>query len=476
MALSVLSVEAVPAPRDGVDPELARHVGDVSRPQRLPPRPDLRHLPGEPSLLRGLVAFADWQKRGAAHLRDQVQRFGPVYKWPLPHYTMVVVADLEAAARIGRNTDGAWSAALGWMTYLNGIDDTSDLTPGATDFEAHKDVRRLLQPGFSPAALGGYLDLARPLIESAVDGWVARGRVPFRREVRALLAKVSSRIFLNDDRRGPVLDRALDAAWSTPNAIFRNRWLSPTWRRGQDGYSTLRDTLRAMVPERRASGGKDLFSRLCAEPNDVAWLDDEGLVRMFIGVMFGAFDTTSAALSSMAYLLARHPEWQDRVREEALALGPGSLTPALAQRLEVTDRCWRETLRFFPVSGGVPRCALRTIEVARQRLPAGTFVLATSGSSGRDADWWTDPERFDPNRFAEGRAEDKKRPGLFLPFGVGVHACIGSMLATLEAKAFWHVMATRCRFRLARDYEGLHSFATPIGQVSGEVELQIERL
>jgi cytochrome P450 len=86
-----------------------------------------------------------------------------------------------------------------------------------------------------------------------------------------------------------------------------------------------------------------------------------------------------------------------------------------------------------------------------------------------------DPQRFDPDRFSEARAEDKKHKGLFLPFGAGAHACIGLQLATAEAKGFWHAMLTRCRFRLERDYEGRHGFG-PFGMVSGNVALVIERL
>jgi cytochrome P450 len=60
-----------------------------------------------------------------------------------------------------------------------------------------------------------------------------------------------------------------------------------------------------------------------------------------------------------------------------------------------------------------------------------------------------------------------------LPFGSGAHSCIGMHLSTVEAKAFWHAMLTRCRFRLARDYQGRHTFA-PLGAVSGDVKLALE--
>jgi len=136
---------------------------------------------------------------------------------------------------------------------------------------------------------------------------------------------------------------------------------------------------------------------------------------------------------------------------------------------------WKETLRLFPVAGDVPRTTLRDVQLGQWRIPAGAGVIPFIATVLQDGSWWTDPQTFDPDRFSEGRAEDKKHKGLFLPFGAGAHACIGLQLATTEVKGFWHAMLTRCRFRLERDYEGHHGF-TPIGTVSGDVALVVERL
>ena len=116
---------------------------------------------------------------------------------------------------------------------------------------------------------------------------------------------------------GCALDRALAAFWKAPFALVKNPWLSLAWRKAMRGHRTLRDALEPKVAERRVRGGTDLFSRLCDASRGVDWLDDAGLVRLFIGVMAAAFDTTSLALTSMVYLLAKHPEWQERLRAEA---------------------------------------------------------------------------------------------------------------------------------------------------------------
>jgi cytochrome P450 len=412
-------------PTDFVDPVLARLAGDVARPRRVVPitRADLSHVPGKgPGFLRSVSALAQYMRRGADFVAEHADRYGPVSRWPYRDGLSVLVTDPILASRIARNQDQTWSAALAWTSFFEGFDFSDGLA--FLDFEPHKEARKWLQPAFAPSALGDYVAAAMPLLERAVDRWIARGKVAFKPEVRGLLASVSSRIFVGDDRK--------------------------------------------------ARGGKDLFSRLCREVDDSAMAGD-AMVRLFMNVMLGAFDTTSAGLTSMAYLLAKHPSWQEKLRAEAMTTVGEPFTPEHAQEMDTTDRAWRETLRVYPVVSGIPRRALRDTEVGGLRVPAGTMVFAMIGPAQRDGDWWTSPKRFDPDRFSPKRAEDKRRPGLFMPFGAGPHACIGSQLSTLEAKAFWATMLSRCSFRLARDYRARHTY-TPMGMVSGDVDLVVERV
>ncbi len=457
-----------------VDPAIARLAGDVARPARTPPvTRGLDHLPGRRGgWIQSVRWIRDFMSRGADAVSDHVARYGPVSRVPFRLGEAVLVCDPELVSRLARNGDQAWSAALAWKSFFDGIGLRESL--GTIDFEVHKDARRVLQPAFAPAALASYLSAASPLIEQAAEGWLARGEAPFKKEVRALLASVSSRIFLGDVANGPMLDRALRETWSGPYAVVKNRWLSPTWRRSLRGHRTMFEALVAMIPERRARGGADFFSRLCSETLPADWSDDETLVGQFVGVMLGAFDTTSAGITSMAYLLARHPDWQERLRQEAMDAGPGPLGLQQVQALEVTDRVWKETLRFYPIISGIPRCALRDLELGGFAVPAGTYAFGMIGPAQRDASWWTNPRTFDPDRFSAARAEDKKKPGLFMPFGAGAHACIGLQLATLEVKAFWHAVLRRGRIRLKHDYEARHTY-TPMGSVSGDVDLVFER-
>jgi cytochrome P450 len=461
-------------------PSIAERVGDVSRPcAGVKPNRNVGHLPGRSGYIEGFKTIWHWRNHGKDFLASEAKRFGPVFRLPFGPHNLIAVADPATVSTIARNEDRVWSTALAWRTLFEGIDPRSPTVdmPVSFDFETHREVRQILQPAFSPAAVQGYVDLAAPIFERVIDGWLEAGRTTFKPDVRRLLATASSSIFIgiDDPEEAAMLDRALSAMWWGGVAPIKNRWLSGAWRRALKGYMTLSESLAARMAERRQSAGRDLFSRLCAESQAGSWLGDDGLVRLFIGVMAGAFDTTSAGLASMAYLLAKHPDWQERLRAEALATGDTRASYETTRHLNQTEWAWKETLRLLPVTSYLPRLALRETTLQGHRIPEGSYVAALMPPAMMDASVWTSPEQFDPLRFSDERAEDKKCKGAFLPFGSGAHACIGLHLATVEAKAFWHAMLTRCRFRLATDYDGHHGYA-PLGVVSGDVKLVVEPL
>jgi cytochrome P450 len=75
-------------------------------------------------------------------------------------------------------------------------------------------------------------------------------------------------------------------------------------------------------------------------------------------------------------------------------------------------------------------------------------------------EYWTDPARFDPERFAEPRREDKSHKFAWVPFGAGAHKCIGMHFGMLEVKAVIDAMVRNFEWRLPPDYEIPWSYIT----------------
>ncbi|MBL9104730.1 MAG: cytochrome P450 [Myxococcales bacterium] len=463
----------VESPAARAAPFIVERVGDVARPTAaLPAGRELAHVPGERGVLLGLTNVIKWMRRGVHHLDAQRERWGPVYKTKFGPMPAVCVADPELIAEILRNEDGVWSAAVAWWTYFGGLDPAGgpfDMAP-TLDFEPHRECRRLMQPAFTATASAGYLEILTPMLEQAIAGWQARGTIAAKPEIHRLLSLASARMFLGIEREGEFLERAIQDLWEAPLAVAHNRFVSRKWRRALAGFNRLQDALLAQIPARRAEGGKDLFSQLCLASRDEVGLADKTLVHTMIGVLLGAFESSASGITSLVYLLAHHPDWQERLRRELLALGPGRVAYADMRGLDDCELVWKETLRLFPVTGHVPRVALRDVTLGAWDIPAGTYVHVQLPTMMHHPRWWSEPLRFDPERFSPERAEDRRHKGVYLPFGAGAHACIGQFFSGVQAKAFLHALLTRCRVRLERDYVGHHTYGT-LGSVSGDIRV-----
>jgi cytochrome P450 len=91
-----------------------------------------------------------------------------------------------------------------------------------------------------------------------------------------------------------------------------------------------------------------------------------------------------------------------------------------------------EALRFFPPVNGLMRQTRADVQIAGVTVPAGQRVCLLLASANRDETVFTDPERFDPARFEARASAQFTAAGQIMPFGAGVHYCVGARLAQTE--------------------------------------------
>lgn len=143
-------------------------------------------------------------------------------------------------------------------------------------------------------------------------------------------------------------------------------------------------------------------------------------------------DNVAATLSWALWLLARHPEIQDRVRVEWTGVGAaaarGSVDPA---DYPVTGAVIRETLRLFPPVVQLVRDVTVDLDVEGRRLEGGFTAVLSLYAMHRNRQWWGQPDAFVPDRFLDG-VNDLQRRLVWLPFGTGPRGCVGSGFALVE--------------------------------------------
>jgi cytochrome P450 len=324
------------------------------------------------------------------------------------------------------------------------------------DFDEHKLHRRIMQGAFAREALLGYLSVLTPSIRRGLDAWQPRDGFLVFDHLKSMTLDLASEVFIGH-RPGPEAEQLNKAFLDTVRAatgIVRVGLPFTRWRAGLVGRRVLENYFRRELPEKRVSEASDLFSRLCrAQTEDGERFTDDDVVNHMIFVLMAAHDTTTITLCNMVYQLAKHPRWQDRLRDESRALGTDAPDFDQLARLTGAGLVMKEALRVTAPVPGLPRRATRDCEYKGFRIPAGSMVNISPWFTHTSPLYWNEPEKFDPERFDEHRAEDRKHPFQWVPFGGGAHKCIGLFFGEMEVKAILHQMLLRYRWSVPDGYE-----------------------
>jgi cytochrome P450 len=161
-------------------------------------------------------------------------------------------------------------------------------------------------------------------------------------------------------------------------------------------------------------------------------------------LLLAGHETTANSLSFALWLAALHPEWQQRLHEEARQVLTGeAATAADYSRLPLTWQHFAETLRLYPPVWVTARTAAERYTFRGLAIPKGSLLIAPQIVLHHDPRWWPDPERYDPMRFAgqspaqraqsASPRDDSSRPRFaWFPFGAGSRQCIGEGFAWME--------------------------------------------
>ena len=402
---------------------------------------------GAPIIGYSLVALMDVLK----FARKNYETYGPVGWAGLMGRKVVVAIGPDAAQAILLDKEKTFSAEKGWMFMIGPFFHGGVML---MDYDEHIYHRRILQQAFTRTRLVGYLDLMTPGITRGLDSWQPGHDFPLYSNTKQLLLELATEVFVGTEL-GPQakrLERAFEDAVRGGQAVIRTNVPGGMWSKGLRGRKVLADYFRRELPAKRNGGGNDLFSVLChAASEEGHTFTDEEIVDHMIFVLMAAHDTSTLALSMMGYLLGKHPEWQVRLRAESLALGKPTLDYDDLDRLPSLDLVFKETLRMFAPVGQQLRETLRDTELLGHFIPAGTPVMYAPYPSMRMEQWWSNPDVFDPERFA--RHEEKSHRYAWSPFGGGAHKCIGQQFANMTVKGVMHQMLLRYRWSVPSGYE-----------------------
>ncbi len=416
-----------------------------------PPGSGLRPVPGDagPPLVGYTLRLLREPMTWAQH---RFEAYGPV-SWMGAYGTRMVSAfGPDAAETVLINRDDVYSQA-GWDFFIKPFFPRGLML---LDFDEHLHHRRIMQQAFTRKRLRGYVQNMAPVIARGVDGWEPDERFLVYPALKQLTLDVATEVFMGvslGEQADRIVDAVIDAV-RAGTAVIRAPVPGGRWYRGLRGRARLERFFRRGVPHKRASDSDDLFAALChAEDEDGNTFTDEDVVNHMIFLMMAAHDTATITMSTMFYQLAKHPGWQERLREESRALGKPALDFPDLDELEAMEWVIKECLRLVAPVPSLPRRTVTDTDLLGHYIPEDTIVSVSPHFTHHMPEWWPRPETFDPERFAPGRREDKVHGHAFIPFGGGVHKCIGMYFGMMEIKATMHQILQRWRWRVDDDYE-----------------------
>jgi cytochrome P450 len=400
-------------------------------------------------------------------LLDARERFGDVVRFRLGPSVFHLVAHPDLIRQVLQERTDQYDKETRSTGRIRGMTGEGLLTAGG---ELWRRQRRLIQPAFRPVAVSGFLDGMAAATHAMLHRWerhAAAGQ-PFdvASEMMRLTCTIVGRSLFSTDVASDAeeVERAMEVLLTrTYSRLERLVELpeaipTPGRLRFRSALAAVDRVVSRILAARRqageGSGPADLLSRLvqARDEESGAGMSDGQLRNEVLTLLLAGHETTANALAWTFVLLARHPEIQERVRAEAMAV-LGDRDPAASDlpALAFTERVFREAMRLYPPIWAMERRAVRDDDLGGFRIPAGSTVVISPWVTHRHPAFWEEPARFDPERFLEERAAARP-PLAYLPFGAGPRFCVGSHFALAEALTILSLVARRWRLRLVEGH------------------------
>jgi cytochrome P450 len=311
--------------------------------------------------------------------------------------------------------------------------------------------RRTAAPVFRPNHVNSFIPAMIEAARRTRDRWAAMpsgAPLEANSEMMHLTFEIIMETMLSGagDVDTAAVERSMsDFLESTSWAIALSALRAPLWMpfpgkiRAERGQDYLRVFTARRVAERRASGERrdDLLSLMldAKDPETGEGLSEPDIVDNILTFIGAGHETTALALTWTFFLLSRHPDIEARVLEEIRAVTGGApLEAGQVANLTYTRQVIQESMRVYPPVAMVVRQAVEAFELGGEQVKPGDNVFVPIYAVHHHKALWSDPEVFDPERFAPDAVRGRHRWS-YLPFGAGPRICIGMGFALLEAVA-----------------------------------------
>ena len=322
-----------------------------------------------------------------------------------------------------------------------------------SDGDLHAQQRRFVQPAFHRARTDGYAAVVKAAAEERSGGWRDGQVIDIAAEMSRLTLTISARVFFGEDGDAvaaaiatplDVASDALDVA-ILPFAALTDILPLPKVSRVRAARATLERVIGELIVNRRRDRRDrgDVLSLLLE-------MKDDQLCDELITLLLASHETTANALAWTWYLLARNAGHEPRVHAEADVAGERPFTRMV----------FAEAMRLYPPAWLIARETIAAHDARGYVIQPGAIVVMSPFVVHRNADYFPNPDVFEPDRWSGERQNGRPRFAYF-PFGGGIRGCMGEAFAWMEGVIVVAAIARHWRLTLIDQSEpALHPALT----------------
>ncbi|HLJ91483.1 MAG TPA: cytochrome P450 [Candidatus Angelobacter sp.] len=307
----------------------------------------------------------------------------------------------------------------------------------STDGEAHDRARSSLLEAFHGPAMERYRQIMVDHTREMLAGWEVGRELELTGAMQRLAASIvfETLFGINIQERSADIVQAYKSVLKHSDALYESAKSAEDARKEEawSGLMALVDEIVQGAAARNADGKSTLLVDLILRGAPASRANDT--VRDQVTAFMGAGQVTVSSLLIWAIsLLAQHPDVLSKVTEEVCTVlnGAAPLTTDMP-RMPYLDWVVKEALRLYPTVWMHGRRAMEDVQLEDWHLAAGTFVFFSEWITQRSDEYFSEPLKFIPERFAP-KSPYLHTPMAYFPFGMGARACIGTGFAILEAK------------------------------------------
>ena len=332
------------------------------------------------------------------------------------------------------------------------------------DGESWKRQHKLILPGFHKKRVDAYADTMVEFTERMLSRWREGERRDMRLELNGLALEVVANTLFDIDIGKEDSKTIRDAIGEVSEILVTDAdkmiprpdwWPTANNRRKKRAIAEI-EKIIARVHQDRLENQEDrgdLFSHMVFVEDEQGRMSDKQLRDEAMTLIFAGHETTAHALTWTWYLLAKHPDEVDRMREELDRVLEGRpIQVKDLPNLPYLEMVVKETLRLMPSVWAYARQAQRDLVIEGYEIKKGQTITISHIAMGRNAKYFDAPLEFRPERWT--REFERALPrGAYTPFAGGPRVCLGKQFAMMEMRMILATLVQRIEVTVPEGFE-----------------------